>query len=178
MEEITISMIISATSLILAILGYATTRFKEISDIKSKIASLENTLTAMLKEDDKINHKIETIENAQNENIKTVTILLTKTELFWNAMSDFAVKKLHKPHPERAEIDALLDKWKNRTITITELETLRKKLCTLVDSKIQKKQNGEVYWATFMISRIDAFLVDTETSMKHLTATLPQCSNI
>lgn len=159
----TTPIIIAGASLIFTALNYINMHYNENAKLKERIVTLEEWKRIHCEVDSKSN-----LETTLKDISDKIVRLETKMELFWNSMTDMAADALHKPHKECAEMDLLLEKWKERTITITELERLLALLCEFKKNKISKKTNREVFWASFTIARIQAFLYDAEESMKNL----------
>lgn len=63
-----------------------------------------------------------------------VTSLETKMEPFWAAVQADMIKLLHHPWPERADMDALLDKLDAGTITLAERDELKDILTRIINA--------------------------------------------
>lgn len=166
MSEITIPIVIAGASLVFTALNYINTHYNENAKIKERIVTLEEWKKIRCEADVKV---IANLETAVKDISDKIVRLETKMELFWNSMTDMAADALHKPHKEFAEMDSLWEKWKNRTITVAEIGRLQELLCDFREKKLSNKSNGEIFWASFTIARIQAFLSDAEESMKILT---------
>jgi hypothetical protein len=144
----------SIGSLIVAILTFLWARFKEGADIKERISSLEQTRV-----DSKADcERLKCLEDKVSVNTDRLVCLETKMELFWNAMTSNAVKALH--HPKEFKTDHLLEKLEAKTITPTEMEKLKEELnCRIKDTKNNKREE-EIFWASFILARIDVLLQD------------------
>lgn len=153
-ETSTIATLVALGSLTVAILNFIWARFKEGTKLRERISSLEQSRT----DNEKSRASLKNLEDRESTNSDRLTRLETKMELFWTAMTDNAIKALH--HPTETRADLLLLKFKEKTITLAEMEELKQLIRCRLDSKLAKKKNGESYWATFMLARIDMALVD------------------
>lgn len=156
--SVEIPLLVSVGSLAIATLTYLNNKYKENAKLRERIQTLEEFKTDAEKYFERTDKVLEKLDTCMRGNSEKITRLDTKMELFWNSMSDYAAQALH--HPETPEIDALLDKWRDRSISIAEMERLRTLLAERVAQKIGKQENGEVYWMTFLISRLTAKLMD------------------
>lgn len=170
MSEVTIPIVIAGSSLIFTALNYINNHYNENAKLKERLGTLEEWKRNCEADSKNMANLQTTVKEISDKIVR----LETKMELFWNSMTDMAADALHKPHKEFAEMDSLWEKWKDRTITVTELERLQQLLCDFRESKLSKNSNGEIFWASFTIARIQAFLSDAEESMKILTK--PQIS--
>lgn len=63
-----------------------------------------------------------------------IVALETKVDVFWQAVQADMIKLLHHPYPERAELDRLLDRLQDKTITDGERTRLRELLTAIRDA--------------------------------------------
>jgi dsDNA-specific endonuclease/ATPase MutS2 len=151
-----LSSMIAIGSLVVAILGFLWARFKEGADLRERIAKLEQSQT----DSAAIRQKLKDLDDKAVIISDRLARLETKIELFWNAMTDNAINALH--HPMETRSDQLLDKLKQRSITLSEMQELKELLCSRIESKTAKNKDGEVFWAAFMIARLDTLLSESK----------------
>jgi hypothetical protein len=147
---------LSIGSLIVAILGFLWARFKEGADLRERIAKLEQSQT----DSTSVQQGLKGLGDKVAINSDRLTRIETKIELFWNAMTDNAINALH--HPTETRSDQLLDKLKTKSITLAEIQELKTLLrCRIKSFESSGQKNGaEIFWATFMVARLDVLLQD------------------
>lgn len=79
-----------------------------------------------------LDRQIERLGTKGDKLATDVARLQTQTELFWNAMGSKAASILHSPHTP--ELDILLERWNDHTLTLADAGKLISMLKSIEDS--------------------------------------------
>lgn len=92
--------------------------------VKTDVVEMERRLTT-----------VEVQMSSAPKVIERITSLETKMELFWNGLAVDAAKMLHKPHPEFAVRDTLLERFMENRLDREGAKRLLNMLLQVVDTK-------------------------------------------
>jgi phosphoenolpyruvate carboxylase len=138
--SIDVSTGVSVGSILLALLNFVYTRFKSEADLDKRIAVVEGRKD--------YSDKIEQL----CEDMREVKV---KNELIWGAVEKAMVDLLH--HPTEIVRDSLLEKLRDKTITLKEMEELEKLLQEAIENK---KGQTEAIAATLLLAVIQQKIYD------------------
>ena len=140
----------SLSSFIFTLVALSWEHFKVIGGMSNRITKLETKVAVLPPEYVKcLPQELAGIHDS-------ISRMETKIDVFWKSIENMIVKQLHHPLPQFAKRDKLLDKFKDKTITIGELNQLKGMLsCTPI-----KKGDPEALAAVLLIARIDTILFD------------------
>jgi hypothetical protein len=158
-----LTLILSAGSVIIAVLSLINTHYGERAKMQERIANLESFRKEKEIFCDTCAKSLKALDEKADINSERVTRIETKMELFWSAMTAQAVDVLH--HPEETRMDELLVKLKLKTITPPELEELKCVLKTRFGNKNARKGN-QGFWAMVALTRIEMLLFDFSPSAR------------
>lgn len=150
----TISIIVSILGLLFGYLKYGREQEKRLTTLETKTPQAEEFMHRLERETEKFANLLV----GQGEKI---IALETKMEVFWRAV-EMSVIDMVK-HPTAKIKDELLDKLRDKTINIKELEELKQLLTCDVHTK---RVSGLA--AALLVGRIDMLLYDSaQLAAKH-----------
>lgn len=87
-----------------------------------------------------------------------LSVVETKIDLFWRGLAADAAAILHKPHPEFARRDTLLELFLSGEISLLELDELRNMLLEVIRTeRLRNPDSGERLAASIIVRMIEAF---------------------
>jgi hypothetical protein len=132
-------------SFAIASISFIYQHFKTNADTQSRITAIET----------KLGDKKDYVNDIQ-EMLQRIKALEVKNELVWGAVEKAVVDILH--HPNMFERDSLLEKLRDKTINLDELEKLDNMLrCSLIEDK----GKNESVASALLIARIRQILFDS-----------------
>lgn len=131
----------------ITVVGFLYTRFKVTSDLDKRISILEsNDISVKFQE--------------LCEDVREIKV---KNNLIWEGVEKSMVELLH--HPTEYERDALLEKLRDKTITLKEIDDLK---VMLEKAMVVKKGEPEAMAASLLLSALHVRIYDSNTALKVL----------
>lgn len=138
------------TSLVIATFGLLVTTitffYKAINDIRCELSSLDSRIDKIEKTEIECRLKLENRFN----------LLENKFELWWKNTEDKLIEVLK--HPTELIKDALLDKFRIRSLSMEEATQLREILSKELEIAQKEKKVSESFALAFMITSIDIYI--------------------
>lgn len=144
-----IALTISVVSIMLTVIGFIVEHFRVQAGLRERIAGLEAKDAVI----DSCAKKLDEINKTENERAERIKALEVKMELFWDAVSSQVISMLK--HPDSKRRDVLLDKLGAKSITLSEMEELKKMLICDV-----KPKTTEALAAALVLAQINVKLYD------------------
>jgi len=141
-EDLIFPVISLGITIVTVIVGYV----RKIAKLEQHIALIEQKCKTC--EGVNIKDKL----GEMSDRLKALEI---KTELFWNAIEKEVIDILH--HPGEVRRDELLEKLRDKTITLREMEELK---CILEGIVKERSSKDEIIGAVLLIGRLDQLLYD------------------
>jgi len=144
-----IALTISVVSILFTVIGFLIEHFKIQAGMHERIATLE----AKQKNIDDHAKRLDDFSRRFDDWGERIKALEVKMELFWDAVSSNVITMLKHPTAERR--DELLDRLGDKSITLAEMEELKRILTCNV-----KLKSRESLAAAVVVARINQKLYD------------------
>jgi hypothetical protein len=170
-----LTVIIAVGGFSIAVVNFLYSRFKTTADLDKRITVIEekekNTdfIDDILAIKDRLT-KLESREDLTsklNMICEDVRELKIKEGLVWGAVEKAMVDLLH--HPNEVERDVLLEKLRDKTITLAEMEVLEELLQNAI---IKKKGNPESIAATLLLAVVKQKIYENTSKIEVLKGCL------
>ena len=155
------SEIASYVSFAMAVITFIYTRFKAEAQTNEKVSLLKQR-------SDEYKADIASLKEKLDKLCEDVREIRVKNELIWGAVEKAMVDLLH--HPTEPERDNLLEKLRDKTITLQEMEMLEK---MLEEAITEKKGQPESIAATLLLALVRQKIYDNMNKLSILKGCLP-----
>ncbi len=167
MEWLQILTSVSALlAVIVAFAAFMYSRRRDTSlDNEKRIQGMVNSATEKIREDfsaDKltsadVRSRLDRIERITEKTVPRLDVLEAKIDVFWRNVAYDAARILHSPHPDRAELDTLLEAFQENKLDPSGMKNLIRKLEEVKQNRNGKFTNGDRMAAIVLLNVINQF---------------------
>ena len=161
-----LTLVFSALAVAAAFITFLYSRHRNVSsDTEKHIQELVKGATDKLREDFSaekftsadVRSRLDRIERITEKTVPRLDVLEAKIDVFWRNVAYDAARILHSPHPDRAELDTLLEAFQENKLDPSGMEKLVRKLEEVKQNRNGKFLNGDRMAAIVLLNVIDQF---------------------